>query len=222
MSHRFREFTESIKIKLLNSSPYYAQANGQAEASNKVLIKIIKKRIKDNPRRWHENLLEALWAHETSRHGATKVTPFELVYGQEAVQPMEIGLQILRVTRHGSLSAKKYHELMMDKIDDVHERRFKALEEIEKEKIKITKAYNKCVMEKLFQVGDLVWKMILPLGTRSGKFGKWSPSWEGPFRVIRVVPDNAYFMEDHEGHTLPKALNRKYLKGCYPSMWQDR
>jgi hypothetical protein len=41
MSHQFREFMESMKIKLLNSSPYYAQANGQAEASNKVLIKII-------------------------------------------------------------------------------------------------------------------------------------------------------------------------------------
>jgi hypothetical protein len=67
---------------------------------------------------------------------------------------------------------------MMDKIDDIPENRFKALEEIEKEKIKIAKAYNKHVMEKLFQVGDLVWKMILLLGTRSGKFGKWSPSWE--------------------------------------------
>jgi hypothetical protein len=104
---------ESMKIKLLNSSPYYAQANGQAEASNKVLINIIKKRIKDNPRRWHEKLSEALWAHRTSRHGATKVTPFELVYGQEAVLPMEIGLQNLRVTGQGSLSAKEYHELMM-------------------------------------------------------------------------------------------------------------
>jgi hypothetical protein len=38
ISHQFREFVESMKIKLLNSSPYYAQANGQAEASNKVLI----------------------------------------------------------------------------------------------------------------------------------------------------------------------------------------
>jgi transposase InsO family protein len=98
MSHQFREFIESMKIKLLNSSPYYAQANGQAAASNKVLIKIIKKRIKDNPRRWHEKLSEALWAHRTSRHGATKVTPFELVYGQKAVLPMEIGLQSFRVT----------------------------------------------------------------------------------------------------------------------------
>jgi hypothetical protein len=36
-----------MKVKLMNSSPYYAQANGQAQASNKVLFKIIKKRIKD-------------------------------------------------------------------------------------------------------------------------------------------------------------------------------
>jgi hypothetical protein len=145
-----------MMIKLLKSSPYYAQANGQAKASNKVLIKIIKKRIKDNPRRWQEKLSEALWACRTSRHGATKVTPFELICGQEAVLPVEIGLHSLRVTRKGSLSAKEYHKLMMDKIDDVHESQFKALEEIEKEKIKIAKAYNKRVMEKSFQVGDLV------------------------------------------------------------------
>jgi hypothetical protein len=156
MSHQFREFTESMKIKLLNSSPYYAQANGPAEASNKVLIKIIKKSIKDNPRRWHEKLSEALWAHRISRHRATKVTPFELVYGQEVVMPVEIGLQSLRVTGQGNLSSKEYHELMMDKIDDVHKSRFTALEEIKKEKIKIAKANNKRVVEKSFQVGDLV------------------------------------------------------------------
>jgi hypothetical protein len=103
-----------MKIKLLNSSPYYAQANGEAEASNKVMIKIIKKRINGNLRRWHEKLSEALWVHRTSRHRAMKVTPFELVYGQEAVLPVEIGLQSLRVTGQGSLSTKEYHELMME------------------------------------------------------------------------------------------------------------
>jgi transposase InsO family protein len=36
VSHQFKEFTTSPKIKLLNSSPYYAQANGQAEANNKI------------------------------------------------------------------------------------------------------------------------------------------------------------------------------------------
>jgi hypothetical protein len=96
------------------------------------------------------------------------------------------------------------------------------LEEIENKKVKIAKVYNKRVVKKSFQLGDLVRKMILSLGTRSGKFGNWSPSWEGPFRVIRVVLGNAYFMEDLEGHSLPKALNGRYLKRYYPSMWQDR
>ena len=80
ISKEVPDFAESYKIKILNSSPYYAHANGQAESSNKILIKLIKK-IEENPRRWHEVLSEALWAHHISRHGATKVTPFELVYG---------------------------------------------------------------------------------------------------------------------------------------------
>jgi len=33
-SEEFGDFATSMGIKLLNSSPYYAQANGQAEASN--------------------------------------------------------------------------------------------------------------------------------------------------------------------------------------------
>jgi transposase InsO family protein len=59
-SGQVREFADPYKIKLLNSSPYYAQANCQAESSDKTLIKLIKKKIEENPRRWHEILLEAL------------------------------------------------------------------------------------------------------------------------------------------------------------------
>ncbi len=56
---------------------------------------------------------------------------------------------------------------MGDNLDEVIDKRLKALEEIEKEKMGVAKAYNKRVKAKLFQVGDLVWKTILPLGTRS-------------------------------------------------------
>ena len=90
ISKEVRAFVESYKIKLLNSSPYYAQASGQAESRNKILIKLIKKKIEENPRRWHEVLSEALWAHRISIHGATKVTPFEIVYDQEAILPVEV------------------------------------------------------------------------------------------------------------------------------------
>jgi transposase InsO family protein len=92
ISKEVHEFVDSYGIKLLNSSPYYSQVNGQAKSSNKSLVKLIKKKIEDNPRRWHEALFEALWAHHISRHGATQVTPFELVYGQEDILPVEVNL----------------------------------------------------------------------------------------------------------------------------------
>jgi hypothetical protein len=83
MSHQFKEFAASLKIKLINSSPYYTQSNGQAEAGNKIIIRLIKKkRIQEKPRMWHEVLAESLWAYRTSKHEIIKVTPFELVYGR--------------------------------------------------------------------------------------------------------------------------------------------
>jgi hypothetical protein len=99
----------------------------QAESSNKTLIKLIKKKIEDNPRRWHEVLSEALWA--------TKVTHFELVYGQEVILPVEVNVAAYRLAKQNELSTVDYHDLMMDNIDEVTDKRLQALKEIEKEKI---------------------------------------------------------------------------------------
>jgi transposase InsO family protein len=99
ISKEVREFVNSYGINFLNSSPYYAQANGQVESISKILVKLIKKKIEDNPRRWHEVLSEALWGHHIFRHGATKVTPYELVYGQEFVLRTEINLGAYRLER---------------------------------------------------------------------------------------------------------------------------
>jgi hypothetical protein len=70
------------------------------------------------------------------------------------------------------LSTVDYHNLMLDRFDEVSDERVKALGEIERDKLGVAKAYNKRVKEKLFQVGDLIWKMILPIGSRSSKFRK--------------------------------------------------
>jgi hypothetical protein len=69
--------------------------------------------------------------------------------------------------------AVDYYNLMLDRLDEVSVERIKALGEIESDKFRVARAYNKRVKEKSFQVGDLVWKMILPIGSRSNKFGKW-------------------------------------------------
>ena len=91
------------------------------------MIKLIKKKIKENPRRWHEVLSEPLWAHRISRHGATKVTPFELVYGQEVVLPVEVNLDAYRLVKQNDLTAVDYYDLMMGNIDDVTDKHLRAL-----------------------------------------------------------------------------------------------
>jgi hypothetical protein len=99
------------------------------------LIKLINKKIQDNPRRWHGVLSEALWAHRISRHGTTKVTPFELVYGQETLLPVEVNLAAYRLAKQNELSTVDYHDSIMDNIDEVTDKRLQALKEIEKDKI---------------------------------------------------------------------------------------
>ena len=160
-------------------------------------------------------------AHRISRHGATKVTPFELVYGQEVVLPIEVNLDAYRLAKQNDLSVVLYHDLMMDNVDEVTDKRIKALKDIEEGKVQVARAYNKRVKSKSFRVGDLVCKTILPLGTKSNKFDKWSPSWEGPYRVIKVIFVNSYLLETLQGDSLQKTINGRYLKMDIPSVWQE-
>ena len=135
--------------------------------------------------------------------------------------PVEVNLNTYRLAKQNNLSAVDYYNSMMDNMDELTDKRMKALKEIEKDKLRVARAYNKKVKGKSFQVGDLVWKTILPLGMKSNKFGKWSPSWEGPYRVVKDIFGNSYMMEMLQGDRLPRAINGRYLKKYYPRGWQD-
>ena len=74
---KMHEFTKEVGIKLLTSTPYYAQANGQVEAANKVIISLIKKHVGKKPRNWHQTLDQALWACRTSPKEATGQPHFD-------------------------------------------------------------------------------------------------------------------------------------------------
>jgi hypothetical protein len=63
--------------------------------------------MEEKPQRWHEVLSKALWAYRMSKHGAINVMPFELVYRQEAVLPIEVNIGTVRVTQQDSLTTKE-------------------------------------------------------------------------------------------------------------------
>jgi len=154
-------------------------------------------------------------------HGSTKVSPYQLVYGHDAVLPWEIKTGSRWIFSQYQLNVDDYATLMKDELDDLAGHRLIALISIEDNKKRVAKWYDKKVKAKEFADGDLVWKLILPIGTKSSKFGKWSPNWEGPYRISRSAHGNAYILETLEGVELPRALNEKYLKRYYPIIWID-
>ena len=121
----------------MNSSPYYAQANGQAEAANKGIIKLIKRKIDENPKRWHTILNEALWAYRMACHRSTKVSPYQLVYGHDAVLPWELKTGSRRTSLQDQLSADDYSAMMKEELEDLAGNRLRGLENIEKNKRRI-------------------------------------------------------------------------------------
>jgi hypothetical protein len=144
------------------------------------------------------------------------------VYGQEVVLPWEITAGSRRVEFQNNLTAEEYPALMNDNIKDLTELRLWLLERIKENKAKVARAYNKKVKLKEFQVEDLVWEAVLPLGTKYAAYGKWSPNWHGPYRIDQVLPRNAYMLEELDGVKFPVAVNGQHLKKYFFSMWDDR
>ncbi|CAL2224572.1 unnamed protein product [Prunus armeniaca] len=90
-SELFRQFYIRLKINMFFASPAHPQSNGQVEAINKIIKKLLKRQLDNAKGAWPEKLLEALWAIRTSYRTSTGETPFSLAFGSEAVVPMEIG-----------------------------------------------------------------------------------------------------------------------------------
>ncbi|XP_050233002.1 uncharacterized protein LOC126681503 [Mercurialis annua] len=207
-------------IKMLHSTPYYAQANGQAEATNKAIKLIVQKMIEENPRQWHVLLSEAVWANRTSQKSATGTSPFRLVYGYDAMLPMELTVTSTRRRYQSELSKEDYFDKMVIDSLDLDEERLTALDHLEAQKRRVERAYNKRVKRKVFTVGDIVWKAVLPIGHKDTRLGKWSPNWEGPFIVVNKLEGGAYLLANIDGEEHERAINGQFLKKYVPSCWE--
>ena len=88
---------------------------------------------------------------------------------------------------------------MKEELEDLAGSRLRAPANIEKNKERVARWYDKKAKVKEFRQGDLVWKLVLPIGSKDPKYGKWSPTWEGPYRISQSAPGNAYILETLEG-----------------------
>ena len=104
MGWHLNELCDKYHIQMVQSSPYNPQSNGQVESFNKILKQMLRKTVSESQKDWHERIHEALWSYRTSTRRSTGTTPFNLVYGAEAVLPIEIELPSLRITAAAELT----------------------------------------------------------------------------------------------------------------------
>ncbi|XP_075521420.1 uncharacterized protein LOC142554640 [Primulina tabacum] len=86
-----------MKIIQSFTSVAYPQANGQTEVTNRIIVQALKARLHGKGKDWVEELPSELWAYRTTPRSSTRETPYSLVYGSEAVLPVEIGQSSTRV-----------------------------------------------------------------------------------------------------------------------------
>ncbi|KAM1643188.1 hypothetical protein ACFX2K_013023 [Malus domestica] len=209
------ELCEKFKFKQHKSSMYHAPANGLAEAFKKTLCNLLNKVIGRTKRDWHERISEALWAYRTTHRTPTQATPYSLVYGVEAVLPLESQIPSLRMAIQEGLTEKENAKLRLQELEALDERRLEAQQHLECYQARLSKAFNKKVRPRSFQTGDLVLALHRPIITTHKTKSKFTSKWDGQYVIQEVYTNGAYLIMAEDGLKIGP-INGKFLKRYYP------
>ncbi|KAL2928066.1 Gag-Pol polyprotein [Bienertia sinuspersici] len=176
------------------------QANGQVEAFNKIISEGVKKKLDRAKGLWADELPNILWSIRTTAKNSTGETPFLLVYGAEAVLPIEMYEPTLRIMLYDE---EANWEAMKLALDFLPETRGNAQLRHEMYKLRMTREYNKRVKERPLKPGDFVLRKLEALG-RANEQGKLTPNWEGPYKIREEVRNGTYRLETPDGDPLPR------------------
>ncbi|XP_012839468.1 PREDICTED: uncharacterized protein LOC105959853 [Erythranthe guttata] len=205
---------EKFGFKQRKSSMYNVAANGLAEAFNKTLCNLLKKVIAKSKRDWHERMGEALWAYRTTYRTPTQATPYVLVYGVEAVLPLEKQIPSLRIAIQEELTQEENARLRLAELEALDEKRLEAQQSIECYQARLSRAFNKKVRPRSFQVGDLVLAVRRPIIVTHKMGNKFTSKWDGPYVVKEAYTNGAYKLVAEDGLRIGP-INGKFLKRYY-------
>ena len=204
-----QQLTNKYFIKHRTSSPYHPRANGQTEKTNGILCKIITKTVQGSNIDWDSRIYDALWAYRTAFKVTTKCTPFQLVYGQEAILPIELEVPSLRIAleeRLGDEASLRERYDMLEKLDETRAQAHLNMIAIQKHR---KTYYDSKLAPKNIQPNDLV----LLYDSRFQKFpGKFKMRWFGPYRVLKAYPNGSVELQDFAGTIHSTRYNGYRLK----------
>uniref|UniRef100_A0A2N9JAJ4 RNase H type-1 domain-containing protein n=1 Tax=Fagus sylvatica TaxID=28930 RepID=A0A2N9JAJ4_FAGSY len=193
------------------------QGNGQAEATNRMLLRILSKMVFDYGSNWSCHLADVLWAYWSSPKTATGFTPFSLVYGTDTIPPTELVVPTLRVLQGSDLEvdANICAEARMADLEGLDESRGLARLKSQRNYQKMANAYSKTLQVRIFAEGQLVLKAADFVRRGLPSPSKFSPNWEGPYMIRETHGSGSYKLSKSDGTTLADPINGKWLKHYY-------
>ena len=99
----------------------------------------------DTYKDWHEKLPFALHAYRTGVRTSTGATPFSLVYGMEAVLPVEVEIPSLCILREVELEEAEWVQARYEQLNLIEEKRLAALCHGQLYQKRMMRAYDKKV-----------------------------------------------------------------------------
>ena len=209
--------TEAYHIKHGRSTPYYPQGNGQAEATNRVMLKILKKMKHEYGGKLSDHLADVLWACRSSIKTATRFLPFSLIYGTEVISPVELVIPTPRVVLEDSQEETEdaNNKRRLADLERVEEERELAKKRSQRYQQRITRAYAQVVRPRTFTEGQLVLRMAEHVMRNLPGPSKFAPKWEGPYIIRTAYESGYYYLTKEDGIVLIEPINGKWLKQYY-------
>ncbi|XP_070044825.1 uncharacterized protein [Nicotiana tomentosiformis] len=183
--------------------------NGVIEAANTNIKNILRKMV-DNYKQWHEKLLFSLIGYHTTVRTSTGATPYLLVYGTKAVIPAEVEIPSLRIIQEVELSNAEWVQIRYEQLALIDGKRMNAVCHGQLYQNKMTRSFNKKVRPRQFTPGQLVLKRIFPHQDEAK--GKFSPNWQGPYMVHRVLTRGALILVGMDEEIWPRPINSDAIK----------
>jgi hypothetical protein len=149
-----------------------------------------------------------LWALQTNINRATRYTHFQLIYGAYIVLTPEIYLEPARVAHFYEEDHEEARELHSNLLE---EKRNTTLANMRKYQESPKRYYNKSVVLRELDIGDLVLKNDI----RTKDKHKFSSPWEGPFIVVDIAAPEAYVLVEVEDGMVPNTWNADQLCKYY-------